>query len=158
MWAQAGGGDPFGIPSWAQTGIAISVLMAFAVLWIRGSIVTAGDRRDAVAAAKEAAEATLKVTIEAHHQEVMQLNDAHADTLTALNLAHDNRVRLLTQRLDGVLADRDAWREAHADEAAARRAAETATRHLMESSNVSLGLLAALKDALAQSPPTRPHT
>lgn len=101
---------------------------------------------------------------EAHEQEMSLINNAHGDTLTALNLANDNRVKSVTLRLDGVIeereqlrADKEAWRAAYTEEAGARRAAETATRQLMESTNVTAALLSALKDAMARTlpPPDR---
>lgn len=77
------------------------------------------------------------------------------DALAALQLAHDaetaeveNRATALTERVEALVVDRDAWRDAHREEAAARRAAEAAAAALMESGQISLALLSALKDAL----------
>lgn len=58
----------------------------------------------------------------------------------------------LQARLDAVVADRDAWRATAKEEAEARQAAEKAAAALMESTNISLALLSALKDALQGRP------
>lgn len=107
-------------------------------------------------------DARLEAQKAAHEHEIVLINDAHADALTALNLAMDNRVKSITLRLDGVIeereqlrSDKEAWRAAYTEEAGARRAAETATRQLMESTNVTAALLSALKDAMARTLP--PH-
>jgi len=47
------------------------------------------------------------------------------------------------------VVDRDAWREAHREETRARQAAEKAATALMETGQISLALLSALKDALS---------
>lgn len=120
-------------------GVGLGILV---FLLVKGIIVTA-----------TAADERVRVQQEACDKQLGLIQAAHADTLTALNLAHDNRVRQLTQRLDAIVADRDAWHEAYTEEAAARRAAETATRQLMESGNVTMALLSALKDSLARTPP-----
>ena len=77
------------------------------------------------------------------------------DALAALQLAHDaelaeveNRAKALDDRVEALVVDRGAWRDAHREEAAARRAAEAAAAALMESGQISLALLSALKDAL----------
>lgn len=120
-------------------GVGLGILV---FLMVKGIIVTATSADERVRVQQQSCET-----------QVMLIQSSHADALTAVNLAQDNRVKALTQRLDAVVADRDAWREAHSEEAGARRAAESATRQLMESGNVTMALLSALKDALAQTPP-----
>lgn len=56
---------------------------------------------------------------------------------------------LIEQRLEAVIADRDAWRLAHSEEVDARRASEQATRNLMDVGQISLALLQALRDTVA---------
>lgn len=71
----------------------------------------------------------------------------------ALKEVQDARVAAAQARIDALVADRDAWRTAHSEEAAARRAAEQSAQQLMETSNIALGLLSALKDVMARTPP-----
>lgn len=133
------------LPTWLTLvngvigGIALGLILW---LWLNGTLQRSKDCADRVAALNDS-----------HAIEITLVQSAHADALTALNLAHDNRVKLLLARLDAVVADRDAWRDAHNEEAAARRAAESATRQLMESGNIAMELLSALKDSMAHNPP-----
>lgn len=68
---------------------------------------------------------------------------------TAAAAAAKAQLDAVQTRLDAVVADRDAWREAQREEAEARRAAERMARDMMESTNISLALLSALKDMAA---------
>jgi hypothetical protein len=77
------------------------------------------------------------------------------EVLEALRVAHDSamaevegRAGALANRVEALVVDRDAWREAHHEETRARQAAEKAAAALMESGQISLALLSALKDAL----------
>jgi hypothetical protein len=130
-------------------GVALVIIF---VLWVRGVLVRNDDANLRVKELRESQSQQLEVIQKAHEQRIESIKENNADVLTALNLAHDNRVKALQSRLEAVIADRDAWREAHRVEVGARQSAEKATSQLMESSNVSMALLAALKDALA---PTR---
>lgn len=137
------------LPAWVNlvNGIgALGVTFIVLWLWLNGVLVRGKD-----------VEVRLKERDSSHAREVELIQSAHADSVTALNLSHDNRVRMLTARLDAVVADRDAWREASQEEAAARRAAESATLQLMESTNVTMALLSALKDSLARTSPLLPR-
>jgi hypothetical protein len=136
------------LPAWLNlvNGIgALGVTMLVLWLWLNGVLVRGKD-----------VDVRLKERDDAHAREIELIRSGHADSVTALNLANDNRVKMLTARLDAVVADRDAWREASQEEAAARRAAESATLQLMESTNVTMALLSALKDSLARTPPSHP--
>lgn len=136
------------LPAWVNlvNGIgALGVTFIVLWLWLNGVLVRGKD-----------VEVRLKERDDSHAREVELIQSAHGDSVTALNLSHDNRVRMLTARLDAVVADRDAWREASQEEAAARRAAESATLQLMESSNITMALLSALKDSLARTLPPLP--
>lgn len=56
----------------------------------------------------------------------------------------ESEVALLQDHVDGLIADRDAWRSAHKMQADATHSAEMAARALIDSHNVSTQLLAAL--------------
>ena len=86
---------------------------------------------------------------------VQRTTDCDA-TVAALAKAHtaelaevEARAEALQQRVEALVVDRDAWREAHREETRARQAAEKAAAALMETGQISLALLSALKDALA---------
>lgn len=66
----------------------------------------------------------------------------------------DARLTEMSARLTAVVADRDAWRDAHGAEVEARRAAEHAAGKLMETGNLSLALLDALKTQLGRGAST----
>lgn len=136
--------DP-GLPQWLTSAGVIGTLILVLGLWIRGTLLRAKD-----------CDARVQELKESHTRELALIRDAHADQLTALNLAHDNRVKMLTQRLDAVVADRDAWRQAHSDEAEARRVGEHVNSQLMESTNVTMALLSALRESLTR-PPSDDH-
>lgn len=55
----------------------------------------------------------------------------------------------LRDRLASVRGDRDAWREAQREEVEARRAAERTSASLLEATNTTADLLAALRDAVS---------
>lgn len=76
------------------------------------------------------------------------LEKAHAAELA--EVASRNAVQ--ADRIEALVVDRDAWREAHREETRARQAAERAAAALMETGQISLALLSALKDALAGRP------
>jgi hypothetical protein len=79
---------------------------------------------------------------------VVALQAAHDAELAEARLKAD----VLQERVDALVVDRDAWREAHREETRARQAAEKAAAALMETGQISLALLSALKDALAGRP------
>lgn len=61
--------------------------------------------------------------------------------------AWDKGMAALEERNAALIADRDAWRAAHKEEAEARAAAERSAAKLMETSNLSVQLLEALQEA-----------
>lgn len=64
------------------------------------------------------------------------------------------REAMLTDRLDAVVADRNAWREAHHQEVEARRTAEASTVKLLSATDVTVRLLDALeRSVVANHPP-----
>lgn len=110
-------------------------------LWLTGILVRGAD-----------VEVRLQERTDAHTATVEALKVAHDAAQKSLEDSHKSRVQALTARLDAVVADRDAWRTAHGEEVTARRTAEANTAQMLESSNIALGLLGALKDALARGP------
>lgn len=62
----------------------------------------------------------------------------------------------LETRLDAVVADRNAWREAHHQEVQARSTAEQATQKLLSATDVTVRLLDALERSVAASHPPTP--
>lgn len=112
-------------PTWAGA-LGVPVWLgglAFVLwLWLGGKVTRTTDCDDRVAALETA-----------HAAEVAEV-EARADALQ--------------QRVDALVVDRDAWREAHREETRARQAAEKAATALMETGQISLALLSALKDAL----------
>lgn len=121
-------------------GVGLGVLVW---LLVRGVVVTSASCEERVQALKTS-----------HATEVALIHAGHADSLTALNLAHDNQRRQLELQLAASAADHEAWHGAYTEEAGARRAAEAVSRQLMESTNVTAALLSALKDSLARTLPT----
>ncbi len=116
-----------GIPAWI---LGIATVL---VLWLRGIVMLTSDHRTQMADKDETCRAIA----------------------TAVKLEADTRVKqveqraeVLTDRIDHLVVDRDAWREAQEEQARARQAAERAAAAAMESGQISLALLAALKDAL----------
>ena len=79
---------------------------------------------------------------------VAALAKSHATELAEV----EARAAVLENRVEALVVDRDAWREAHREETRARQAAEKAAAALMETGQISLALLSALKDALAGRP------
>lgn len=57
----------------------------------------------------------------------------------------EKRYQILESRLDAVVADRNAWREAHHQEVQARATAEAATQKLLSATDVTVRLLDALE-------------
>lgn len=62
--------------------------------------------------------------------------------------AAEDRYRVLHERVEAVVTDRDAWRDAHTAEVEARRLAEGASAKLLESTSVTVRLLDALERSL----------
>lgn len=116
-----------GIPAWIL-GIALNL-----VLWLRGVIMLTSDHRDAVLLA------------ETNCEEKIEAIQSEADSKVA---EVERRSATLTDRIEHLVVDRDAWRDAHHEEVKARQAAERAAAALMETGQISLALLSALKDAL----------
>lgn len=116
-----------GIPAWI---IGLGTVLW---LWLRGVVMLTSDHRAALVARTVACDAQVEAI------------QAEADARVA---EVERRVDGLQDRLDHVVVDRDAWRDAHHEEARARQAAERAAAALMETGQISLALLAALKDAL----------
>lgn len=116
-----------GIPAW------IVGLGTVLWLWLRGIVMLTKDHREALDARSTACE------------ERVEAIQSEADSKVA---EVERRVDALQDRLEHVVVDRDAWRDAHHEEARARQAAERAAAALMETGQISLALLAALKDAI----------
>ena len=116
-----------GIPAW------IVGLGTVLWLWLRGVVMLTKDHREALAARSEACAAETDAIRSEADSKVAQV---------------ERRADALQDRLDHLVVDRDAWRDAHHEEARARQAAERAAAALMETGQISLALLSALKDAL----------
>lgn len=86
-----------------------------------------------------------RIMLRTDHEAAMTVERQRADEQVE---AAELRVADLQNRVDHVVVDRDAWREAHDAEVQARLQAEKAATALLESTNISLALLGALKDAL----------
>lgn len=65
------------------------------------------------------------------------------------------RYEILETRLDAVVADRNAWREAHHQEVQARASAEQATTKLLSATDVTVRLLDALERSVVANQGTR---
>lgn len=63
------------------------------------------------------------------------------------------RFALVEQRLDAVVADRNAWREAHHQETLARATAEQSTAKLLSATDVTVRLLDALERSVVAGRP-----
>jgi hypothetical protein len=125
-WAAA-----LGVPVWLG-GLAFVLW-----LWLGGKVVLATDRDKALADHRTSCDAELAAV------------RSEADSKVATTTAALGR---LQDRIDHLVVDRDAWREAHREEVLARQAAERAAAALRDTGQISLALLAALKDALAGRP------
>lgn len=125
-WAAA-----LGIPVWLG-GLAFLIW-----LWLRGVIILAKDHDAALIDRRTSCDAELTAVRSEAAGRVASAEEA---------------VRRLADRIEHVVVDRDAWREAHREEVLARQAADRAAAALMETGQISLALLAALKDALAGRP------
>jgi len=125
-WAAA-----LGVPVWLG-GLAFVLW-----LWLGGKVVLSTDRDRALADHRTSCDAELAAV------------RGEADS----KVGHTTRaLERLQDRIDHLVVDRDAWREAHREEVRARQAAERAAAALMETGQISLALLSALKDALAGRP------
>lgn len=122
-----------GIPAWI---LGIGTVL---VLWLRGVIMLTSDHREALAA-KDASCSSIVAAVK-----------SEADAKVA---EVQRRAEALSDRVEHLVVDRDAWREAQEEQARARQAAERAAAAAMESGQISLALLGALKDALAGKPET----
>lgn len=116
-----------GIPAW------IVGLGTVLWLWLRGIVMLTKDHREALDARSTACDAEVAAIESEANARVAQV---------------ERRAEDLQDRLDHVIVDRDAWRDAYHEEARARQAAERAAAALMETGQISLALLSALKDAL----------
>ena len=128
------------LPEWAAAlGVPVWIGgLAFVLwLWISGKVVLTTDRDKALTEHRASCDAELSAV------------RSEADSKVATTAAALAR---LQDRIDHLVVDRDAWREAHREEVLARQAAERAAAALMETGQISLALLAALKDALAGRP------
>lgn len=67
----------------------------------------------------------------------------------------EKRYGILETRLDAVVADRNAWREAHHQEVQARATAEAATTKLLSATDVTVRLLDALERSVVANQGTR---
>lgn len=92
-------------------------------LWLRGTLLLRSDHDKAMAAQRQTCDAELAAEVQQR--------------------------KALQDRIDHLVPDRDAWREAHAEAQRALQASERAAAALMETGQISLALLGALKDALA---------
>lgn len=120
-----------GIPAWI---LGIGTVL---FLWLRGVIMLTSDHREAMAEKDETCEAiaaAVKLDADSRVAEISR------------------RAASLEDRIEHLVVDRDAWREAQEEQARARQAAERAAAAAMESGQISLALLAALKDALGGRP------
>lgn len=122
-----------GIPAWI---LGIGTVLW---LWLRGVIMLTKDH-DAALVEKDHACEQISTAVR-----------SEADAKVSEIERHNASIR---DRLDHVVVDRDAWRDAYEEETRARQAAERAAAAAMESGQISLALLAALKDALAGRPET----
>lgn len=120
-----------GIPAWI---LGIGTVL---VLWLRGVIMLTKDHRDVVAEKDASCERTVSA--------VRSEADAKIAEVT-------RRADALEDRIEHLVVDRDAWRDAEQEQARARQAAERAAAAAMESGQISLALLGALKDALGGRP------
>ena len=122
-------GSSHDFPAWAGA-LGVPVWLGGAVfvlwLWLGGKVTRSSD---------------CQATVDA-------LSKAHAAEMAEV----EARARSLSDRVEALVVDRDAWREAHREETRARQAAEKAAGALMETGQISLALLSALKDALAGRP------
>lgn len=122
-----------GIPAWI-VGLGTALF-----LWLRGVIMLTKDHRAQMAAKDDACEAIVAAVQSEADSQVTEV---------------ERRAKALEDRVENLVVDRDAWREAEQEQARARQAAERAAAAAMESGQISLALLAALKDALGGRPET----
>lgn len=120
-----------GIPAWI---LGIGTVL---VLWLRGVIMLTSDHRTALAEKDASCEAVATAVRSEADAKVAEI---------------ERRANALEDRVEHLVVDRDAWREAQEEQARARQAAERAAAAAMESGQISLALLAALKDALGGRP------
>ena len=112
-------------PEWlayVNTGGTVGLLVLIIFFWMTGKIMRSGD----VEKLLEAANSHCEVRVEALERETSRIRE---------DLAH-------------VIADRDAWREAHREDVAACQAAERAASQLMESANLTASLIALVRDSM----------
>lgn len=109
-------------PAWIALPANLACVSLLLWLVLTGKLYRAEDMQAAVAA--ERARGDERVAAE--HAQLVQLQD----------------------RVDALVADRDAWRVAHTAEVEARRLAEGASAKLLESTSVTVRLLDALERSL----------
>lgn len=123
------------IPSWVGIPSGILGLGLPLVLILRGTLMLTSEHEKRLVlerqACQQVADAELRRSQEQYESAELRVLDLQ------------NRVALAE-------ADRDAWRTAHEAQAQARLAAEHAAAQLIEAQQLGLGLLGALKDALAR--------
>jgi vacuolar-type H+-ATPase subunit H len=121
-------------PEWVALPANLFAVGLFGYLVLTGRWKRTIDVDATVAAANEAADERV----------------AAAEALAAEKIAGAGRELTLTRdRLAAVVADRDAWREAHAAEVEARRQSERTSSAALEAQGVTVRLLTALESLLA---------
>lgn len=88
---------------------------------------------------------TKKIMLVSDHDTALAVERRRADEQVE---SAELRVSDLQNRIDHLVVDRDAWREAHDAEVEARVAAEKAAAKLLETSDLSVRLLDALTESL----------
>lgn len=128
----AQGGPIIDIPPWAQTSVALAVMLVFLGLFLTGRIMTGAARDRDVQALKDAHDAELnRIAAERQRErEAMQNErDVYAIALAAAN------------------ATGDTWKSAAGEQARAREAAERAAQNLAVSADVVQALVSAFQQA-----------
>lgn len=111
-----------GIPAWV-IGLGLALFLI-----LKGTLVLGSDADERTRVATKAATAVA---------------EAEKSQLTI-------RANELNARLDALIADRNAWRDAHGAEVEARRAAENTAAKLLDTGNLALALLEALKEQVGE--------
>lgn len=137
------------IPEWVGIPSGILGLGLPLLLILRGTLMLTSEHDKQMAAERQRSEIVAKT----ERERCEAVAAAELRRASEQYEAAELRVVDLQNRVDHLIVDRNTWREACEAQAQARLASEHASAQLIEAQQLGLGLLAALKDALARPTP-----
>lgn len=121
-------------PQWVVLPVQLGALLLLLYLWLSGRLLRKEETERALAAERRAADDRVEGI-----RALAEARVAAAEAVTA-------ELRL---RVQALVIDRDAWRQAHSAEVEALQHAERASLELMQSSTVTIRLLEAVERMIA---------